>query len=77
MAINLRQVPTALKQPELPRWWIWLLLLALFLISGTAYQMSVNLENKAIDAEAFWEKVDIKLQERTLRCQLKFCSKGL
>ncbi|MHC2595623.1 hypothetical protein ACVLVH_001239 [Kluyvera sp. 1366] len=56
MAINFRQVPTALKQPELPRWWIWLLLLALFLVSGTAYQMSVNMENKAIDAEAFWEK---------------------
>ncbi|MGK3134822.1 hypothetical protein ACCX84_03515 [Pantoea trifolii] len=56
MAINLRQVPTALKQPELPRWWFWLLLLALFLVFGTAYQMSVNLENKSIDAEAFWEK---------------------
>lgn len=56
MAINLRQIPAALKQPERPRWWFWLLLLALFLVSGTAYQMSVNLENKAIDAEAFWEK---------------------
>jgi len=55
MAINLKQIPPPVPQPDLPKWWIWLLLLIGGFLAGTAWAILNNQGKSVINAAEFWE----------------------
>ncbi len=55
MPINLKQIPPLVPQPDLPKWWVWLLLLLSGFLTGTAWAILNNQGESAINAAEFWE----------------------
>lgn len=55
MPVNLKQIPAPAPQPELPKWWLWLLLLLGGCLVGTAWAILNNQGKSVIDAAEFWE----------------------